>query len=137
MKSALYTSDWSVLEIKNPRLGQETRRGGGSRELFHVGKQQPDHTNDDPSEHGIDADRDQVMEFDHDALEGRVVSESAEDPQEGRSDEIDEAREDIIRIGRHQFEQESQGDHAVQNPEAQLNQAGDAAECLLIECEQL
>ncbi len=105
-------------------------------QLSQPPEHQPQQADDEPAEHGVDRDRDQVVELDDDALEGGCPRQAEEDPQEWGGDGVDETGKDVIGIGGHQLQQEAQEDQAVQNPKAQLDQSRDTPHGLLVEREQ-
>ena len=103
--------------------------------LLHSREQDPQQLNDGPADQRVDDDGDQREELDFDALKAGRACESLEHPQERLCDEIDQAGKWILRVGCHQLQQKAQPDRAVKHAECELDQAGDAAQCLIADGE--
>lgn len=88
-------------------------------ESIHAGKHDADQAYSGPAEHGVDCDRDQIMQFEHRAIHIKDPDQALEYVQEGLRSLINQFSKGIGGVGSHELEHEARADQAVEQTDAQ------------------
>jgi len=95
------------------------------------GKQDSGCADECPAQGEVDPDGVKIVELDRYAVDRRRVSWSHKYRQEWRRQKIDKLGECVLRMGRHQLENETESDRVLYGYDPKLDQSRDAFERLL------